>query len=766
MQVAPVETTAPSTRQQTTIAPHQQGTVVHPLPNSMVLSWLPLHGYQNKLAIALPCLPLQILRTVQLPEPLIGLSQWVRASPNLPAVQIINTDPFPAELIEMIQRRCSHRDLLALTASNKAAFATRFANPRLQHLHFTSAEQVAQFLDNCWETTHTASSTGAIRTREEYQGVKALTLTLKSPVTFKQSERLFFCLSGITQLHIRLDPSQGFASLTNLLKAAGPYVDLIELTVKRFDNSDKPVTDDVLPDDLWELTMLETLVLQGFAGSQPISECIGELTQLTSLHIEDMPRLTALPKSLFQLSKLENLVLANLRALPTIPDEIGQLTALKALRLTRIDFYSLPENFCQLTQLEELTLSDLFNFLRIPANIGQLTALKALKLHKLNQVKTLPASIEKLVKLEKLELISLLHGPLQGVTQLPDQISKLTALKSLHIEGIQSLKTLPLSFRGLAANLEQLTLIGRVTSSMEETPEVINHFTALRSLTLWEMRDLKKISIQFAQLTQLEELRLGYVGTNIDALTDEIGQLKTLKVLHLRGLWIKTLPKSIGQLQKLEKLSLIVLSWDRLPEEISQLSALRSLHVEGMHSLKALPASLGQLPSLEDLYLASLDNITELPDEIGQLSGLKSLHIRVKLKELPASLGKLTQLEKLTLHNLCYYIDELPDEIGQLSALRSLHIEDLGLKALPTSLERLHKLEELSLSYLPRITELPDGIGQLTKLKTLKLDKLWNLKALPASLGRIPNLQKIVIKNSSNPKLVIPETCAPFIKTE
>jgi Leucine-rich repeat (LRR) protein len=467
MQAAPVDTTAPSTRQQTTIAPHQQGTVVHPLPNSMVLSWLPLHGYQNKLAIALPCLPLQILRTVQLPEPLIGLSQWGRASPNLPAVQIINTDPFPAEIIEMIQSRCSHADLLALTSVNKAAFMTRFDNPRLQHLCFTTAEQVQQFLSASWETQQTAHLTGIARTREHFQQVKVLTLALSEPLTFQQYQRLFICLSGITQLRLCLPRNQSCASLAPLLQAAKKYLTLPDLFIT------SSFEGDVLPDELWELNTLETLGLSGLKITH-ISENISQLNALKSLELHNMTGFKVLPANLCQLKALENLILANL-FIEELPEEIGNLKdSLKMLKLSYApSLKKLPASLGQLEKLETLILNDLYEVRELP-EISQLTALKSLKLDCMPSLKTLPISLGQLHKLEALNLT------LSVLETLPEEIGQLTTLKSLELRYL-NLKALPASIWQLN-KLEELTL-SRL-ESVEALPEEIGQLKSLRKIVI------------------------------------------------------------------------------------------------------------------------------------------------------------------------------------------------------------------------------------------------------------------------------------------
>ena len=58
-----------------------------------------------------------------------------------------------------------------------------------------------------------------------------------------------------------------------------------------------------------------------------------------------------------------------------------------------------------------------------------------------------------------------------------------------------------------------------------------------------------------------------------------------------------------------------------VPAEIGQLTSLKELHLSG-HKLTSVPAEIGQLTSLDWLYLSG-NKLTSLPAEIGQLTSLK-----------------------------------------------------------------------------------------------------------------------------------------------
>jgi Leucine-rich repeat (LRR) protein len=675
-------------------------------------SLLPLHGYHtHQHRISMQALPLQAINA--------------------------QVSFLPAELIDMIQAQCSYRDLQALTSVNHAAFALRFHNPRLQHLHFNTAAQVKAFLACCRETQQTASLTGAIRIREDFQQVKILSLTLSKHLNSEQCEPLFAYLPGVDCLKIRPAAGQRIASLGPLCKAAR-YLALKHLAITgpllqyrlKFD-------EDALPDELWQWSTLETLELLTLDSITRISEDIGKLTRLTSLHLrvpfcawsEREPKLlVALPESLGQLTKLEKFVLSGFSALLKLPEAIGQLSALKSLTLRDMNLNALPASLGQLQKLEQLDLSGLNRIRNIPEQIGQLTALKSLRLTFMNSLNALPASLGQLAKLERLELIFL-----NGIEAIPEEIGQLKALRSLRLNTMQSLRVLPASL-GQLEKLEQFYLCR--LNRIDKLPEAIGQLNALKSLRL-SFIELKALPASLGQLDKLEQLELNSLG-RIENISEEIGQLSALKSLTLSNMKsLRALSAHFGQLDKLEQLELDGLDrLEAIPEEIGQLSALKSLILNNMKSLQTLSANFGQLAKLEQLELNGLYWLEAIPEEIGQLKALQSLTLsNMKLlNALPASIGQLQKLKQLVLRDLGY-IEEFPEQLGQLNASKSLTCAGGG--ALPASLWQLRKLEQLDLSYLDSMQE----IDQLTALKSLTLRDM-HLNSLNQAM--VLKLEKLV----------------------
>jgi hypothetical protein len=392
-----------------TLFAHHQPTPSRPVNLTEHAILIPLHGYHQKLSITAP-------------SSLPGYDTHVAS--------------LPAELIEMIQGFCSNEDLLSLTSVNQAALASRFCNPRLQKLSFNTIKDTKQFLAYCqavqekeaqalmvekkpkirtWLTSALSphTTTRFISLNQEYlQAVNAVTLTLSDPFTAEEYDLLFSSLPELQQLTIHFEGDNPI-DLGSLLKAT-QHLNLHDLAIvqssytsygfpRNTSYSESSVkVEDHLPDELWQLTTLKTLIIQGFTKVVSIPEDIGRLTELKSLTLWDMHSLKVLPASLEQLHKLEALTLSGLN-ISTLPEEMGQLKALKSLMLRHIHkLEALPASFGQLHKLEALTLRGLYNITALPEEMGQLKSLKSLEISYSPKLKALA---EDFLQLDKLETI-------------------------------------------------------------------------------------------------------------------------------------------------------------------------------------------------------------------------------------------------------------------------------------------------------------------------------------------------------------------------
>ena len=112
-----------------------------------------------------------------------------------------------------------------------------------------------------------------------------------------------------------------------------------------------------------------------------IPECLGQLTALEELELNECTSLVALPETINGLTALQELDLGGCSSLVALPDTISKLTALKELNLHRCSsLVALPDTINGLTALEILTLSSCTSLVALPNTIKELVALKQLDL--------------------------------------------------------------------------------------------------------------------------------------------------------------------------------------------------------------------------------------------------------------------------------------------------------------------------------------------------------------------------------------------------
>ncbi|MFB0947611.1 MAG: hypothetical protein QMB24_15915, partial [Spirosomataceae bacterium] len=104
----------------------------------------------------------------------------------------------------------------------------------------------------------------------------------------------------------------------------------------------------------------------------------------------------------------------------------------------------------------------------------------------------------------------------------------------------------------------------------------------------------------WAKFTKLEYLSLK--NDHLSEIPEEIGFLKSLRILDLSGNDFVTLPQSFRNLTNLEYLSLKNDHLKEIPEEISFLRNLKTLDLSG-NEFKSLPRSFRNLTNLEEIFL-------------------------------------------------------------------------------------------------------------------------------------------------------------------
>jgi Leucine-rich repeat (LRR) protein len=731
--------------------------------------------------------------------PLRGYHEYQYNKITLKALPIYILDTkiyaLPPELVEKIHAHLSLKDLQNLTSVNRAAFITRFYNPRLQALKFTAQEDIELFLSYCGDSPTAEVEEfpaedqqrsnkrlksmaqdaprphGVTRSQEQLHAIKTLKfnfpLNKKYQLVAEQCERLFKYLVGVECIEIADSyPETPFTylNLQTLLKPAShlhslqhldivglscfPLIDkeLGQLEELRSLKLTKPKSSMILPESIKSFSKLEKLALENVGDTKQL-ESIGQLNTLKWLILEDMPLLQKLPSTLGDLNKLETLELKNLPKLKKISVLNDQFKNLKVLELRlgyecdedKRVFIDLS-NISNLSKLEKLFLADMA-IDKLPADIGRLKALKSITLYSIDNLSLLPNSIRGLTALEKLKL-----HIVNNLKELPGTIGQLkNSLKSITLYRLDELSSLPNSIGDLTA-LEKLRL--SEVNNLKELPDTIGQLKNLKKFLINSGDNAIPISAlpEIGNLTSLEWLELE--GLNLlEEIPAAIGQLKNLKKLSLVYLdRITLLPREIKNLVNLEKLEMIKLrKLEKIPKTVGQFKKLKLLRLIRNDAITVLPREIGDLANLEKLEISDSEKIEEIPETIGQLKKLKSLTIvRLDmLSALPTAIGDLVNLEKLKIAGL-KRLETIPETIGQLKKLKLLMLFKLNmLSDLPDEIGSLINLEELEISNLERLEVLPETIGQLKKLKLITIDTLDLLLALPPELRSLVNAYSV-----------------------
>ena len=238
------------------------------------------------------------------------------------------------------------------------------------------------------------------------------------------------------------------------------------------------------------------------------------------------------------------------------------------------------------------------------------------------KLKTVPKQVFELKSLERLNLSR------TKITTLPKQINQLKSLKYLNLSR-NKLTNLPESI----GNLDQLKDLNVGYNLLKSLPNSIPNLKSLQTLILNhnEFKIFPNVIFRLNSLTYLS------IGSLLEILPQNIGNLKYIESLDLERNLLKTLPESLGDLKQLRSLAL------------------------SRNVLINLPESIGNLKNLEWLSLHH-NNLEMLPETINGLLELKLLSLwKNPLKRLPNSIVDLKELNNFTLdHEM---IENIPKSV-------------------------------------------------------------------------------------------------------
>ncbi|KAK9283890.1 hypothetical protein L1049_012145 [Liquidambar formosana] len=588
---------------------------------------------------------------------------------------------------------------------------------------------------------------------------------------------------------------------------------------------------------LENLTSLKRLNISNYPELN-ISDEDNDMPGLISLHsmqLSDLPKLVALPKVLQHSTALETLEIRRCPGLMTLPDWFGKLTSLHQLSISNCsELKSLGEGWLEnLTSLKGLAIIKCpeLNFSDEDNDMLVLRSLYSLELRALPKLAALPKVLQHNTVLKTL---CISYCP--GLMTLPDWFGKLTSLQRLQIfdcselkspvegwlENLTSLKRLNISncpelnisdedndMPGLISlHLLQLSHLPKLVA----LPKVLQHSTALETLTIENCPGLMTLPDWFGKLTSLQGLHISSCSelkSPVEGWLENLTSLKYLDISNCSELNISDEDNDMPSLISLHSLQLSDLpKLAALPKVLQHNTVLGTLNIRHCPGLMTLPDWFGKLTSLQGLQISScselkspvegwLENLTSLKqlyisncpelnisDEDNDMPGLISLHSLQlsdlpKLVALPKVLQHSTALKTLKIEN-CPGLMTLPDWFGKLTSLQRLQISSCSELKSPmegwlenlTSLKWLNisncpelnisdedndmpsliSLHLLQLSDLPKLVALPKVLQHSTALETLKIENCPGLMTLPDWFGKLTSLQRLQISGCSELK--------------
>ncbi|KAK2420836.1 hypothetical protein QL285_031528 [Trifolium repens] len=329
------------------------------------------------------------------------------------------------------------------------------------------------------------------------------------------------------------------------------------------------------------------------------------------------------------------------------------------------------------------------------------------------------------------------NTPLRALRTSPLQHSALKGLTHLrYLEVFESpIKSLPRSICKLQ-NLQILKL--DICPNLSSLPNQLTQLQDLRHLVIKHCTKLVSMPSNISKLTCLKTLSTFIVGSKMGFGLAELHDLQLGGKLHIKGLenvsseWDAKEANLIGK----KELNRLYLSWDieaksqgidtnveRVLEVLEPPTGLKGFGMKGYLGIH-LPhwmRNTSILEGLVDVILYNCKNCQRLPplEGMGDLPCLERLEIRDCPKlVLPSNMNKLTSLRQMTIQ--CYD--------GNSRILE-------GIEVIPS-------LQNLTLL---RFNDLPESLGDMTSLQRVDIVGCLNLRSLPNSFQNLKNLHTLII---------------------
>ncbi|XP_062079957.1 disease resistance protein RPV1-like [Humulus lupulus] len=463
---------------------------------------------------------------------------------------------------------------------------------------------------------------------------------------------------------------------------------------------------------------------------------IGYLKNLLVLDLGHCEWIKNLPTSIRNLESLEYLDMIGCKSIKKFPELPRNIKVLH-LSGTSIQRVDIPSFEC-LPCLHILNMNSCKELESLPTSICKLKSLVTLDLGFCSQLKSFPEILEPMEKLEKLNLEE------TRIEETPSTIENLVVLDELNLNYCKNLKCLPTTICKLKS-LTKLYILH--CSQFKSFPEILEPMEKLKKLNL-DGTGIEEMPSTIENLVVLDELNLRYCK-NLKCIPTTICKLKSLTKLYINGCsQFKSFPEILEPMEKLKKLHLSESGIEEMPSTIENLVVLDELHLLRCKNLKCIPTTICKLKSLKKLHILGCSQFKSFPEILEPMDKLKKLNLDgTGIEEMPSTIENLVVLDQLSLCD-CKNLKCIPTTLCKLKSLTRLYINGCSqLKSFPEILEPMENLEKLYLDGT-RIEVLPPSIERLVTLKHLRLTRCKDLKSIPTNIYNMRNISKIYINDS------------------
>ncbi|XP_030936545.1 putative disease resistance protein RGA3 [Quercus lobata] len=271
-------------------------------------------------------------------------------------------------------------------------------------------------------------------------------------------------------------------------------------------------------------------------------------------------------------------------------------------------------------------------------------------------------------------------------------------------------------------------------------------------------------------------------GNSITEISESIGCLIHLRLLHISWAEIKALPESITKLYNLQTLRLQgCYSLEELPKDLNKLVNLRHIYVDDSSYIHQSPKDMGELNFLQTLsfFIVGQDEGHQINQlgSLNQLSGKLDIenleNVRDQEEARSANLAKLDKINQLGFYwsdgsdrKVNHHIEEeVLEALYPHQDLKSLTIDGFGGKKFPSwmltsrnamdALSPFYNLIKINLNHCNKCKQVPT-LGHLPCLEVLKIEGMDNVTRIGVEFYGVhsnvlfPALGRLIFRNLHN----------------